>query len=91
MPNKLDKSEILQIFGLILAIGKSEHYSISMDYDTEFNSVDAYLWYSETQKDINFADKLSDKHMSYAEIIEKLKEWTEIVVKDRGEVSDNSN
>lgn len=91
MSNKLDKSEILQIFGLILAIGKSEHYSISMDYDTEFDSVDAYLWYSETQKDINFADKLSDKYMSYAEIIEKLKSWTEIVVKDRGEVDDNRN
>ena len=91
MSNKLDKSEILQIFGLILAIGKSEHYSISMDYDTEFNSVDAYLWYSETQKDINFADKLNDKQYTYAEIIEKLKSWTEIVVKDRGEVNDNSN
>ena len=89
MSNKLDKSEILQIFGLILAIGKSEHYSISMDYDTEFNSVDVYLWFSETQEDINFADKLSDKHMSYAEIIEKLKSWTEIVVKDRGVANDN--
>ena len=91
MSNKLDKSEILQIFGLILAIGKSEHYSISMDYDTEFDSVDAYLWFSETQKDINFADKLNDKQYSYAEIIEKLKSWTEIVVRDRGEVNDNSN
>ena len=89
MQNKLDKSEILQIFGLILAIGKSEHYSISMNYDTEFDSVDAYLWYSETQKDINFADKLNDKLYTYAEIIEKLKEWTEIVVKDRGEADDN--
>ena len=91
MSNKLDKSEILQIFGLILAIGKSEHYSISMDYDTEFNSVDAYLWYSKTQEDINFADKLNDKQYTYAEIIEKLKSWTEIVVRDRGEVNDNSN
>ena len=89
MSNKLDKSEILQIFGLILAIGKSEHYSISMDYDTEFDSVDAYLWFSETQKDINFADKLNDKQYTYAEIIDKLKEWTEIVVKDRGETDDN--
>lgn len=91
MPNKLDKSEILQIFGLILAIGKSEHYSISIDYDTEFDSIDAYLWYSETQKDISFEDKLNDKQYTYAEIIEKLKSWTEIVVKDRGEVNDNSN
>jgi hypothetical protein len=91
MQNKLDKSEILQIFGLILAIGKSEHYSISMDYDTEFDSIDAYLWYSETQKDISFEDKLNDKQYTYAEIIEKLKSWTEIVVKDRGEVNDNSN
>ena len=91
MPNKLDKSEILQIFGLILAIGKSEHYSISMDYDTEFDSIDAYLWYSETQKDISFEDKLNDKQYTYAEIIEKLKSWTDIVVKDRCEVNDNSN
>jgi len=89
MPNKLDKSEILQIFGLILAIGKSEHYSISMDYDTEFDSVDVYLWYSETQKDIDFADKLNDKQHTYAEIIEKLKSWTEIVVRDRGEMNDS--
>jgi hypothetical protein len=91
MQNKLDKSEILQIFGLILAIGKSEHYSISIDYDTEFDSIDAYLWYSETQKDISFEDKLNDKQYTYAEIIEKLKSWTEIVVRDRGEVNDNSN
>lgn len=91
MPNKLDKSEILQIFGLILAIGKSKHYSISMDYDTEFDSIDAYLWYSETQEDISFEDKLNDKQYTYAEIIEKLKSWTEIVVRDRGEVNDNSN
>ena len=91
MQNKLDKSEILQIFGLILAIGKSEHYSISMDYDTEFDSIDAYLWYSETQEDISFEDKLNDKQYTYAEIIEKLKSWTEIVVRDRGEVNDNSN
>lgn len=91
MLNKLDKSEILQIFGLILAIGKSEHYSISMEYDTEFNSVDAYLWYSETQNNLEGVDKFNDKQYSYAEIIEKLKEWTEIVVKDRGEVRDNSN
>lgn len=89
MPNKLNKSEILQIFGLILAIGKSEHYSISMDYDTEFDSIDAYLWYSETQKDIIFDDKLNDKQYTYAEIIEKLKSWTEIIVKDRGEFNDN--
>lgn len=91
MPNKLNKSEILQIFGLILAIGKSEHYSISMDYDTEFDSIDAYLWYSETQKDISFEDKLNDKQYTYAKIIEKIKSWTEIVVRDRGEVNDNSN
>ena len=91
MENKLKKSEIIQIFGLILAIGKSEHYSISIDYDTEFNSVDAYLWYSETQKDINFEDKLNDKQYTYAEIIEKLKSWTEIVVKDRGSTNDSSN
>jgi hypothetical protein len=89
MQNKLDKSEILQIFGLILAIGKSEHYSISIDYDTEFDSIDAYLWYSETQKDIIFDDKLNDKQYTYAEIIEKLKSWTEIIVKDRGEFNDN--
>ena len=89
MPNKLNKSEILQIFGLILAIGKSEHYSISIDYDTEFDSIDAYLWYSETQKDIIFDDKLNDKQYTYTEIIEKLKSWTEIIVKDRGEFNDN--
>ena len=89
MPNKLNKSEILQIFGLVLAIGKSEHYSISVDYDTEFDSVRAYLWHSETQNDIDFESTFTDLHNTYAEIIEILRSWTEIIVKDRGEFNDN--
>lgn len=89
MANKLEKSEVLQIFGLIVAIGKSEHYSISIDYDTEFNSIHAYLWYSETQEDIDFVAEFTDKYQSYADIIAMLKVWTEIIVKDRGEAHDN--
>ena len=91
MASKLDKSEILQIFGLIVAIGKSEHYSISVEYDTEFNSISAYLWYSETQNNLEGVDKFDDKLHTYTEILNMLKEWTKIIVKDRGEVNDNSN
>ena len=73
----------MQIFGIIIAIGKSKHYSISIDYDTEFGYLDAYLWYSETSDTIEGVDKFRSRFDSFGNIVSKLKEWTEIIVSDR--------
>ena len=79
----LSNGELMQIFGIIIAIGKSEHYSISIDYDTEFGYLDAYLWYSETLDTIEGVDKFRSRSDSFGNIVSKLKEWTEIIVSDR--------
>lgn len=92
MANNIAKTDILQIFGLVLSIGKSEHYSISFDYDTEFNEFDLYLWFCENSKSIDFERHLSSRNNTYSEILHYLKIWTKLIVEDRGEpINDNRN
>ena len=73
----------MQIFGIVVSIGKSEHYSIAIDYDTEFGYLDAYLWVSDSFESFEIADKFSNRSDTFGEIISKLKEWTERIVSDR--------
>ena len=84
MVNNLSQGELLQLFGIIVAIGKSEHYSISFDYDTEWNGVDLRLWYSDNKRDINLVEACT-KPSSFVTILEIIKRWTKIIVEDRGE------
>lgn len=92
MANNIAKTDILQIFGLILSIGKSEHYSISFDYDTEFNEFDLYLWFCENSESVDFERHLSSRNNTYSDILHYLKMWTKLIVEDRGEpIDDNRN
>lgn len=89
MIDNIAKTDILQIFGLILSIGKSEHYSISFDYDTEFNEFDLYLWFCENLESVDFERHLSSRNNTYSEILHYLKIWTKLIVEDRGELIDD--
>lgn len=84
MASKMSTGELLQIFGIVLAIGKSEHYSIVIEVDTEWNSLDLWLFHSENNQDIGVTEYVTDKRSSFAEILGILKEWTKIIVADRG-------
>ena len=89
MIDNIAKTDILQIFGLVLSIGKSEHYSISFDYDTEFNEFDLYLWFCENSESVDFERHLSSRNNTYSEILHYLKIWTKLIVEDRGELIDD--
>lgn len=91
MKSNLSQGEILQIFGIVLAIGRSKHYSISFDYDSEWSSMELRLWYSPTEVTFNIVGLVTDKSSSFAEIVRDLKRWTKIIVTDRGEAHDNTN
>lgn len=84
MISNLSQGELLQIFGIIVAIGRSEHYSISFDYDTEFNGIELRLWHSAEEQDVNLVETYTSG-CSFAEILGILKKWTKIIVTDRGE------
>ena len=73
----------MQIFGIVVAIGRSEHYSVAVDYDTEFGYLDAYLWISDSMESFEIADKFSNRSDAFSDIISKLKDWTERIVSDR--------
>lgn len=79
----LANGEILQIFGIVIAIGKSDHYSISFEYDSEFGWVELRLWYSVSVDDFYLKECIYSRYHTFAELISKLKEWTTIVVNDR--------
>ncbi len=89
MIDNIAKTDILQIFGLVLSIGKSEHYSMSFDYDTEFNEFDLYLWFCENSESVDFERHLSSRNNTYSEILHYLKIWTKLIVEDRGELIDD--
>lgn len=91
MASKLSQGEILQIFGIVLAIGKSDTYSISVDFDTEWNSMDIRLWHSPTEATFDIVSTISDKNSSFAEILRELKAWTKIIMADRGDGRDSTN
>lgn len=91
MKSNLSQGEILQIFGIVLAIGRSKHYSISFDYDSEFESMELRLWHSPTDEAFDIISLVTDKSSSFAEIVRDLKRWTKIIVTDRGEAHDNTN
>lgn len=84
MASKLSQGELLQIFGIVVAIGRSEHYSITFDYDSEWNSVELRLFYSSCNEDVSIDSMISDRTSSFAEILGILKNWTKIIVADRG-------
>lgn len=84
MANKLSSGEAIQIFGIVVAIGASKHYSIELDYDTEWSKMWLRLWYSPKPQVVEKAGYADSENYSFAEIIHMLKEWTAIVVKDRG-------
>ena len=84
MSSKLSHGELIQIFGIVVAIGRSDRYSIDLAYDTEFGEVELHLWKSLTAFDVDMADSISSRVTDFAGIIHTLKEWTSIIVKDRG-------
>lgn len=79
----MNNIDLIDIFLGVLAIGKSPHYSVTIDYDTEMNYVDIYLWYSKTEESIEIQDKLSNRLHSVKEITQTMAEWHRIVRKDR--------
>lgn len=91
MKSNLSQGEILQIFGIVLAIGRSKHYSISFDYDSEFRSMELRLWHSPTDAIFDIIGLVTDKSSSFAEIVRELKTWTKIIMADRGDGRDSTN
>lgn len=79
----MDNIDMIDIFLGVLAIGRSRHYSVSIDYDTEMQYVDIFLWYSPTEHTVEIADKLSNRTNTVREITETMADWHKTVRKDR--------
>lgn len=79
----MTKIQVLEIFSMVLSAGKSQKYSISFDYDTEFNELNVFLYYCEDSESIDVVDYAISSQLSLDELFDKLREWTAVIAKDR--------
>ena len=78
----MTKTEVLDLFSLILWAGKSERFSISFDYDTEFNELDAFLYCSEVKENVELVAAISSRTSDYEELRSRLRDWGDIIRND---------
>lgn len=78
----MTKTEVLELFSLILWAGKSKRFSIAFDYDTEFNELDAFLYCSETEKSMELVASISSRAMDFEELRSRLRNWGDIIRQD---------
>lgn len=79
----MTKIQVLEIFSMVLSAGKSQKYSISFDYDTEFNEPNVFLYCCEDSESIDVVDYAISSQLSLDELFDKLREWTAVIAKDR--------
>lgn len=78
----MTKTEVLELFSLVLWAGKSERFSVAFDYDTEFNELDAYLYCSENQESVELAASVSSRTSDFEELRSRLRNWGDIIRQD---------
>ena len=78
----MTKTEVLELFSLVLWAGKSERFSVAFDYDTEFNELDAFLYCSEIKESVELVAAISSRTSDYEELRSRLRDWGDIVRND---------
>ena len=78
----MTKAEVLDLFSLILWAGKSERFSISFDYDTEFNELYAFLYCSEVKESVELVASISSRTSDFEELRSRLRNWGDIIRQD---------
>ena len=78
----MTKCEVLELFSLVLWAGKSERFSVSFDYDTEFNELDAFLYCSDNKETVELIASVSSRSSDYEELQNTLKNWGDIIRQD---------